>query len=846
MLSTVRITLSLLLVLTVTTLSAQSLWKESADNHQQYFAARSNVARPTVYRLMDVDATKLRQLQATVPEAMENTIIAGTSIEFPMPDGGLHNTTMVQTSIWQNKATSDALDVKTYELINPKNGAFEGNISVMKDGISGVLFSEKGLVYINPLNVDNSGAHIIHYLKDAELADIRCLANDVNQYTNTPLLSNRTTAGDCRARVYRLAVAATYLYTNWAGGVTQARNYITITMNTVNAIYKRDVNVTFSLVENTSIIYTDAGSDSYGSTGGLSSAQLNTNQTNIDGAIGSGNYDVGIVFNRGWSGGLAQLNSVCSGSKARGAVGFASGTGANPIAGPQGQWFDGATAHELGHMFGATHTFSANNGSCAGNATLGSAWEPGSGSTLMAYAAAGCGPTNAIQTYQDYYFHAGNIAQMQSFITGSATCATPVTTANVAPSASTTAASYNIPANTPFMLTINATDANSGDALTYSWEQMNAATVQSATAPSSTNTSGPMFRSRPATSSPTRYFPALTYLINQTGYEYEVLPSVPRTLNFRGTVRDNSTLGGCTSEVNVTLNVQTSTGFKVTTPAWGTVWNKSGNNTALVQWDVAGTNAAPINASSVDILLSTDGGNTYPITLAGAVPNTGSYNVPIPALNTTTGKVMVRGTGNVFFNIQDEMLIITDPLPVTFLSFTARKEGSYAVLNWSTANESNSDKFIVERAVNASDFRTQLGTVKAAGNSTTTRNYTFTDAAPLNKWNYYRLQQVDLDGKITYSTIVSVYFNKDGKSIISAYPNPVKDRTTLDFYAAAAGKVNLDVYDSKGALVATQQYIAVPGFNRTSVNLQSLATGIYTLKCYTNTELIGVTKLIKE
>jgi hypothetical protein len=842
--SILHITCSLLTVLFALNASAQNLWSVSGDKHDNYFAARSAVAKPVKYNVMNVNAARLHQVQAAAALQENSASATGVVFEMPLPDGSLHLTRLVQTSIWQNKSVQDEIGIKTYSMFNPATRAFEGNITIWKDGISGIMFDNKGLVYVSPLNVDNSGAHMISYLQDGGEASLKCLSAEVLQSMNNGLYG-RPTAGDCKARTYRLAVAATAEYTAWAGSVAQAKGYMTITMNNVTAIYKRDVNVVFSLIDNTNIIYTDATTDPYTTaSAGLDGTALNQNQTAIDGAIGTGNYDVGIVFNKGWSGGLAQLNAVCTGSKARGAIGFAGGSGANPVAGPQGQWFDGAAAHELGHMFGATHSFSASNGACGSNATVSTSWEPGSGSTLMAYAAAGCGNTNAIQTYQDYYFHAGSIAQMENYIVNSATCATGVTTANVAPSASAAGSTFNIPANTPFMLKLTSTDAN-GDALTYSWEQLDAATATSATAPSGANTTGPMFRSLPPATSNTRYFPALSYLSTGTAYAYEVIPTVARTMNFRGTVRDNSSLGGCTAEANVTLNVQTSTGFQVTLPAWGTVWSKVGNNTASVQWDIAGTNTSPINCSQVDIFLSTDGGLTFPITLATSVPNTGSYNVLIPSLNTSNARVMVKGTNNVFFNIGTDNFIISDPMPVNFLYFKARKEGTTAILDWSTASESNSDKFIVERSSDGSNFSNAVGTVKAAGNSTTQKSYGLVDAFPMNKWNYYRVKEVDLDGKTVYSTTASVYFDKDKGSLISLYPNPVKNTTSLDFYSANGAKVNMQVYDSKGALIFSSSYMATVGFNRTSIDLSSLTAGIYTLKCYSEAEVIAITKLIK-
>jgi len=831
----VRIACSLVAVFSAFQAFSQNLWTQSEDKHQAYFASRDAVARPSSYKMMNLNVAKLQQIQQVVPFMENGAMIQGLLFDIPTPDGDIHQTTLVETCLWSDRNFANKVPAKTYSMFNPRTKAFEGNITITDKGINGILFTDNGTSVITPL-FNNSSAHMIFYQKDGGASTVSCAVSGEPTSYNTNTAA-RGLAGTCVPKTYRMVLSATGEFTTWSGSVSQAQAKMVAIMNIVSAIYKSDANVFFSLVPNDNVVYLDAASDPYPTGASVDASLLDQNRDNLINTIGSANYDMGIVFTRMSSGGgsgLAQLQAVCSAGKGRAAMGHTN---------PNDSWFPGATAHEIGHNFGATHAFAGTNNGCASNRSISSSWEPGSGSTIMSYGAAACGATNSIVGNQELYFHAGSIGQIQSYIGSGATCYTASATTNVAPTATTLGTSFSIPANTPFVLKLNSTDAN-GDALTYTWEQMDVTTAGSVTtAPTGTETNGPLFRSLFPSTNSTRYFPALNYLINGTPYAYEVLPLVARTMNFRGTVRDNSTLGGCTNEVNVTLNVQTSNGFKVTNPAWGTVWNKNGNNTASVTWDVAGT--FPTMAATVDILLSTDGGYTYPITLASAVPNTGSYNVLIPALNTSTGKVMVKGTNNVFFNIQDELLIITDPMPVTFLSFTAKKEGSKAILNWSTATETNSDKFIVERSVNGNDFKEQIGTVKAAGNSTTVQNYSLVDVSPLNKWNYYRIKEVDLDGKITYSNIASVYFGKDNTSIVSVYPNPVKDKTTIEFYTERGSKVKMEVYDSKGALVSSQTYMSVTGINRAAVNIQSLSTGIYTLKCFTDSELIGVTKLIK-
>ncbi len=143
---------------------------------------------------------------------------------------------------------------------------------------------------------------------------------------------------------------------------------------------------------------------------------------------------------------------------------------------------------------------------------------------------------------------------------------------------------------------------------------------------------------------------------------WEELPTVARTMDFRVTVRDFTGSYGCTDEDNVLLTVAGNAGpFVVQNPsAAGVEWFQ--NATAQVQWEVASTNQAPVSTPQVDILLRIDGGFTYPITLATNRPNNGSALISVPNLLTGQARVMVRGRGNVFFDISNnDFSIVPEP-----------------------------------------------------------------------------------------------------------------------------------------------------------------------------------------
>jgi hypothetical protein len=456
-------------------------------------------------------------------------------------------------------------------------------------------------------------------------------------------------------RSFRLAVAAAGEYTADAGGsVALALSAITTVINTVNAIYERDCGVHFNLVANNNlIIYTDAATDPY--TGTSVTTMLGQNQSNLTSVIGSANYDIGHVFGGLNQGGVASLGVVGNSStKARGVSTTSNGQ-------PTGNWMNFVTCHEIGHQFNAGHTFNGVSASLDPNRMSGSAWEPGAGDSIMAYphvTANGQAYSSVFQTY----FHAGSINQIVSFVNSIPGVGTTTPTGNGVPAVNA-GPDRTIPANTPFLLTMTATDPD-GDTLLLGFDQMNLGPALSLGA--ADNGSSPLFRIYfPAAGKFTRSMPNLTNLLANKTYAPETLPSTNRTLTFRAVARDNKAGGPAldTDDVKYTV-VNTGSAFAVTAPNTAVTFN--GNSTQTVTWNVAGTTANGINTAKVNILLSTDGGLTYPTTLAAATANDGSEAVTIPNVATTTARIKVEAVGNIFFDVSNANFTITKA-PSTFV-----------------------------------------------------------------------------------------------------------------------------------------------------------------------------------
>jgi hypothetical protein len=171
------------------------------------------------------------------------------------------------------------------------------------------------------------------------------------------------------------------------------------------------------------------------------------------------------------------------------------------------------------------------------------------------------------------------------------------------------------------------------------------------------------------------------------------------------------------------------------------------------------------------------------------------------------------------------------PLPVSLTSFTATKGEDVTHLEWRTATEINNAHFVVERSKDARNFTalsSKIVTKAPGGTSHSPLTYNYTDAQPLEGYNYYRLQQVDLDGHASYSGTVSVYFGNE--TMVSLYPNPVSDELHVDINTPKATNATLSVLDATGRVVRKVDMSLAAGANATTVDLKGLADGVYMIR----------------
>lgn len=590
---------------------------------------------------------------------MQGLSKAYTVVNIMLANGEMDQFKVTEYQMMEDDLAKKFPDIKTFMGVSTNNPYRTARIDYTFHGFRAVIADQDGRTYIDPYQQGDKNHRII-YRKD-RLTNIHDWSCTLDETIKESKVENNHSllAGDCMLRTYRLAVAATGEYTAFHGGTVAAgMSAIATAINRVNQIYEQDLAVSFDLVANNDLlVYTNAGTDPYTNNSG--GTMLGQNQTNINTVIGSANYDVGHVFSTG-GGGVASLGVICNDNlKARGVTGLPSPTG-DPF-------YIDYVSHELGHQFGGNHTFNGTQGSCSGgNRNNATAMEPGSGSTIMAYAGI-CGASQNVQNQSDAYFHAMSIQEITVVTNENTSCAaiTPIDPSNNAPDI-IPLTNYTVPVSTPLVLDATVTDPDMNDVLTFCWEQMDNE-VGFPIPPASNATGGAVFRSLTPKTDSKRYLPDLNDIVNGTSTDWEVLPSVGRTMNFRLTVRDHALVPGCTAEDNTVLTFDGASGPFVVNSLNTTEVLLTGQNYPLL-WDVANTDVAPVSCNHVDILLSTDGGMTYPITLVAGTPNDGSYTVTIPANITTSGRIMIKGSDNIFFDINDADFEIQSSNPTFTLS----------------------------------------------------------------------------------------------------------------------------------------------------------------------------------
>jgi len=784
---------------------------------------------PQTYRLLQLDLGNFSSALDQVPS--ESNIRVNDSdflISLPMPDNSFKTFKVVESPVMAVELAAKYPEIRTYlgHEIDRNSGAGV-RFDVTPEGFHAIIFSTEGTVYIDPYSLGETRYYISYFKKDylpteSELNfECNLLGEDseMAQQIKQLVAENPFVMTGPQLRTYRTAIATTGEYTTFHGGTVPLGLAAVVTaLNRVTGVYEAEFAIRMVLIPNNDlIIYTNASTDPYTNNDG--GVMLSQNINNLNTVIGSANFDIGHVFSTG-GGGIAYLGVVCGSSKAGGVTGLP-----QPIGDP---FYIDYVAHEMGHQYGANHSFNGNAGSCAGgNRNASTAYEPGSGSTIMCYAGI-CSPQN-LQNNSDDYFHNIGFVEIVNYTNNGNGNSCPVitNTGNSQPTATVPAGGFTIPISTPFILTGSGSDPDN-DPLTYCWEEWD---LGPAGAPNTPSGNAPIFRSFDPVTVPYRYFPKLSNILNNNQTIGEILPTYTRTMTFRLTVRDNQPGGGGVNYTQMqAINVTNTAGpFLVTQPNTAVTWQ--GNTTYTVTWNVANTSVAPVNVTQVNILLSTDGGNNFTEVLASNTANDGTEDIFLPNLPTTQARIKVEAVGNVFFDLSNSNFTIENFVPVELTAFFVLKVEDGVLLKWTTASENNNSGFVIERSSNKLDF-TEVAFVDGQGTTTNITDYEYTDKISKPGEYSYRLKQIDFDGTSTYSNVVETQIDGPAVFVLSQnYPNPFNPSTMIKFSLPVDARVSIELFNTLGEKVdeLTNSDYSI-GSHEINFDASNLSNGVYYYK----------------
>ena len=607
-----------------------------------------------------VDGIELRQRLSRA--SLEGRAANNSEIQLPVENGVIQSFKLEESPVMEPALAAKFPQIKSYKVHGIDNPHASGRLSYSPKGFHGMITSPTGTFFINPQGDDVYRA----YRKPASSSEtFYCGVKGHNHDTPLGHIADRAaprTPGSLR--VYRLALATTGEYAEAIGAADKGdvMSEINKAISRVNQIYERDLAVRLLLINNNdNLIYTNKSTDPYTDpfTDPFNSANdlLEQNEKNVRTVIGSANYDIGHVFSRG-GGGLAEVGAVCvDGDNLTGD--FKAG-GVTGLANPVGDaFYIDYVAHEMGHQFSAEHTFNGTDAGCGGgNRWQSTAFEPGSGSSIMSYAGI-CGEEN-ISRHAMAAFHAGSIEQITNYTTSGdgSSCGELLSINNPGQPSANAGNDYTIPAQTPFKLTAQGSDPDNGDALTYSWDQMDTGTATNSATFGTDLGNNSLFRSYLPRSINERHFPALGTTLKNKFDDSEVLACQSRNINFRLTVLDGNS-GIASDDVRISVDGRSGP-FEITSHGFAQTLS-SGSNVAI-SWNVANTNLAPVNCDRVDISLLTFNNllTTYSETsLDTDVINDGSAFVSIPLKSSSKARFKVQCSNNVFYDISDADLIIS-------------------------------------------------------------------------------------------------------------------------------------------------------------------------------------------
>lgn len=654
--------ISLLLVFSPIMIFSQSVWKKTNESEISLRSTEIRDVIPLKYQTFSFDLKAFETKVSQAPEEFSKEASRSqTTIELPMPNGALATFVVWQSPVMEKELADKYPQIKSYKGYQLGNKGVIARFGVGPNGFHAAIKSDEGTVYVDPYTLRNQHQYMSYYTSDhvdQSLFDrVLCGTTDeVPQDKKGPKWGTemRNRADKVELRIYRLALACTGEWGSVRGTVENALAEMVTFIDRANVIFESEVSLKLVLIgRNDELIYLDGDTDPYTNPDeGLSI--LGQNGQILNGKVGVNSYEVGHVFSRCFDVGGVAGGNICTPGKGAGVTCHNGNSVTNGVV----LIFN----HEVGHQMTASHTF--NRCGETDQLALGTAYEPGSGTTILSYAGA-CGSDN-LGVPRDAYYHGGSLEQILSFTNSPGSdaylCAEKVDINNFIPEIAIPYENgFSIPKSTPFFLTASATDDNN-DPMTYIWEQFDNLPSVPLGAPFG---NCPLFRSVRDQVNPTRYFPNVPDLLSgRFNSPLELLPTYGRDLTFRFIVRDNNPLGNASVWDEVKFKVAPNAGpFRLTSP-FNNFRAKIGD-ALKVTWDVSNTDIAPINCKEVDIYVSYNGSldfnSSNMVLVAKATLNDGEEDIIIPNRTTINARIVIKATDNIFLTTSLFNSIIETP-----------------------------------------------------------------------------------------------------------------------------------------------------------------------------------------
>ena len=878
-----RITLKISLLFTMSFIGlvsfAQSTFTEVKISKEDV-SKMLEINVPLTASVYDFDVARLQEKLNSV---------SYTEFDLPNSEGKSVNYNLKESSLMEDELQTKYPEIKSYAGYGD-NGEYIRLTATPYNGVNGIIITSDRSNSLIVQNIPGTNKSAIYKRNDAKFGkDFECSTPENLEEVNATNSTNRA-ADDSILRTFRIAISTTGEYANYHGGTLASVNAaITTSLARINSIYELEFSIRLILIGGNDVnIYLNGATDPYS---GTNDGNYNQDLADtLDANLSDSSYDVGHLYaGIGNNGNAGCIACVCVNGTypTRNHKGSGYTTSTVPIG---DRWDIDFVAHEMGHQFGGIHTFTHQSEGFGI-----SQMEPGSGTTIMGYA--GITITADVQDVSDPYFHAISIQQITTHAK-SRFCDVETATGNAIPNVNA-GSDITLPIGTPFVLTVSATDGDSSDNLSYCWEQFDENNgLTTYPSPTNTNSDEPLFRSYIPSTSTSRTFPKLEDLL-ENGVNvnvWEKIPTVGRFADFRLTVRDNAANGGANSFDDMRVTWDASKGpLEVTSQSTeGIVWNR--NTTETIVWDENSTNTMT-GASNVNILLSIDGGLTYPITLASNVANNGSATITVPDNPAPYCRVRVQPTNAPFFaintvNFAIDYAITTDCSEVytsnanfaipdnsttysglglttnststlggtKFLKLGLDVTHTYIqdlqfLLQSPTPNQTQVIAFGAGTCGNFDDLNIQLFDTAPSivcanptvGDVLTSNSFSAFDGQSVN--GEWLLGVIDLGApdigtlnswSLTICEEVLTLLSVDENSLensFSMFPNPSNGTVTIKF--ESSDDVNVDLYDIRGRSVYSNLFKYSGNQFNEELDLNYLSTGVYMVKIKSGTSTVN-------